>query len=356
MTERIDNLVRENIRGLVPYSSARLEFTGSAQVHLDANENSHGSPVDLDFSRYPDPLQTKLRTRLAQMHGVKASEVFVGNGSDEAIDLLIRIFCRPQIDSIIVCPPTYGMYEVAAAVNDVKVTRSPLTEDFNLDVEGVKLATTPQTKLLFLCSPNNPTGNLLGRDAVVETVRGFPGVVVVDEAYLEFSEGESLIAEIGSLDNLVVIRTLSKAWGLAGLRVGYAIASQPIIDYMLRVKPPYNVNSFSQSLALEALAKCSETRSVIASIASERESLAKRLAKFPFVQKVFPSAANFLLVRTSDATGLYGFLLNRGIVVRDRSDVAGCEGCLRITVGTSRENEKLLEALESYEESSVYRS
>jgi histidinol-phosphate aminotransferase len=356
MNERIDSLVRENIRRLTPYSSARLEFAGSSEVFLDANENSLGSPIGCDVSRYPDPVQTKLRNRLARMHGVRASQVFVGNGSDEAIDLLIRIFCRPQIDSIIVCPPTYGMYEVAAAVNDVAVVRVPLRNDFSLDPDALRQAFAPETKILFLCSPNNPTGNLLDRGSMLDVIRDFPGMVVVDEAYLEFSGGETLISEIGSLANLVVIRTLSKAWGLAGLRIGYAIAGEAVIEYLLRVKPPYNVNRLSQELALEALANSGRTGTAVVTIVSQRELLAERIAEFHFVERVFPSTANFILVRTSDAAGLYRFLLERRIVVRDRSRVAGCEGCLRITVGTEAENEQLLEALASYEKSVVYRS
>ena len=354
MYERIDRLVRNNIREMTAYSSARSEFTGSGEIYLDANENSFGSPVACDYSRYPDPLQTELRNRLACMHRVDPSNVFVGNGSDESIDLLVRIFCRPKIDSIIICPPTYGMYEVAAAINDARVIAVPLREDFGIDPRGLVDVFAEQTKLLFLCSPNNPTGNLLDRESVIDLIREFPGIVVVDEAYFEFSDGETLISEVRNFTNLVVIRTFSKAWGLAGLRVGYAIAGEPIIDYMLRVKPPYNVNRISQELALAALDARSRTEANIAAIVSQREMLADRIETFPFVEKVYPSAANFLLVKVEDAESLYRCLLERRIVIRDRSRLVGCEGCLRITVGTTAENEKLLEALTGYEESFVY--
>ena len=354
MDDRIDGLVRSNIREMTAYSSARLEFAGSSEIYLDANENSFGSPVGPDYSRYPDPLQTELRTCLARTYGVSPTNVFVGNGSDESIDLLVRIFCRPTIDSIIVCPPTYGMYEVAAAISDVKVVQVPLLEDFSIDPRALVDVFTEQSKLLFLCSPNNPTGNLLDRESMIHMVREFPGIVVVDEAYFEFSDGETLISEVRTFTNLVVIRTFSKAWGLASLRVGYAIASESIIDYMLRVKPPYNVNGISQELALRALDARSRTEADVAAIVSQREMLADRIEKFPFVEKVYPSAANFLLIKTIDADSLYRFLLARRIVVRDRSRLPGCEGCLRITVGTPAENEKVMEAMTIYETSSVY--
>lgn len=356
MNQRIDSLVRDNIRTLTPYSSARTEFGGAGEIYLDANENRIGSTTTRDFARYPDPLQTELRKRLSEIHDVTSSEVFVGNGSDEAIDLLIRIFCRPQHDSIIVCPPTYGMYEVAAAVNDVNVIRIPLRTDFSFDSDAVIRCATQQTKILFLCSPNNPTGNVLDRAAMLDVIKAFPGIVLVDEAYVEFSQAESLVKEIGSFDNLVILRTFSKAWGLAGLRVGYAIAARPIVDYMLRVKPPYNVNTASQELAIDALANRARSDAALASIVRERESLSVRLSQFTFVERVYPSAANFLLVKMTDASGLYRFLLSHRIVVRDRSRIEGCEGCLRITVGTSAENERLLEVMTSYEESLVYRS
>ena len=354
MDERIDGLVRENILKMTAYSSARSEFAGSGEIFLDANENSFGSPVDVDYSRYPDPLQTELRNRLARRHGVGPSNVFVGNGSDEAIDLLIRIFCRPAIDSIIICPPTYGMYEVAAAINDINVIRVPLRDDFSIDPRTLEDAFTEQTKLLFLCSPNNPTGNLMNRSTAIDIIREFPGIVVVDEAYMDFSGGESLVTETRSLKSLVVIRTFSKALGLAGLRIGYAIATKEIIDYMLRVKPPYNVNRISQELALKALDAGPKVDANVEAVISQREILADRLGKFPFVQTVFPSDANFLLIRVDDAARLYRYLLDRRIVVRDRSRLPGCESCLRITVGTRNENEKLLEALTSYEKSFVY--
>lgn len=354
MAFELDKLVRENIRQFVPYSSARGEYGGSARIYLDANENSFGSPLAADYSRYPDPLQIAVKKRIAELNDVQPSNIFVGNGSDEAIDLLFRIFCRPQIDDVLICPPTYGMYEVAAKINDVSVRRANLTSDFNLDFDAARNALGENTKLIFLCSPNNPTGHSIDRKSILEIAGIFKGIVVVDEAYIHFSKERSLVAEIDTIPNLVVLQTFSKAWGLAGLRVGMTFANEKIIGLFNKVKPPYNVSQIAQEMILAAMENQPQVEATIAEIVSERNVLAKHLESFPFVSKVYPSDANFLLVKTEAANDIYGFLLVERIVVRNRSNVALCEGCLRITVGTSDENKELVQALKKYEENSVY--
>ncbi len=353
MSINVESLVRENILGLTPYSSARAEFMEAARIFLDANENSFGSPLGRDYLRYPDPLQTELKRRVAELHEISPSRIFVGNGSDEAIDLLFRVFCRPQIDTVIVCPPTYGMYEVAAGINDVAVCKVNLTAEFQLDVDAVEKAVGDNTKLLFICSPNNPTGNLLDREAILEFARRVPGIVVVDEAYIHFSDGRSLVAEVDRFPNLVVLQTFSKAWGLAGLRLGLAFADARIIRLLNRVKPPYNVGQFAQETALQAIEKSDQLKETVCEIVRERRKMASRFAGFGFVKTVYPSDANFLLVRTTNARELYGFLVEKGIVVRDRSKIILCEGCLRITVGMPDDNRMLLNAMNEYEESFV---
>src|SRR5258706_1422535 len=270
MAFRLDNLVRENVKKLVPYSSARGEFTGDAQVYLDANENSFGSPLRENYNRYPDPLQKRIKQRVAESNGVQPTEIFVGNGSDEAIDLLLRIFCRPQIDNVVICPPTYGMYEVAAAINDVPVRRANLTSEFALDVEGVLNEANDDTKLVFLCSPNNPTGNSMAREAILKIASDFKGIVVLDEAYIHFSNESSLVAEINNYPNLVVLQTFSKAWGLAGLRIGLAFAQQEMITLFNKIKPPYNVSQVVQEMVLEAFDNRQGMIDTIAEIVRER--------------------------------------------------------------------------------------
>jgi len=345
MSFNLDSLVRENIKRLAPYSSARSEFSGAAQIYLDANENSFGSPIKKNYHRYPDPLQTNIKGKLAEMQNIGADEVFIGNGSDEAIDLLFRIFCRPQKDNVLVCPPTYGMYEVSAAINDVAVKRANLTEDFELDFERIKQTIDENTKLVFICSPNNPTGNLMRRERVLEIARDFRGIVVVDEAYIHFSSEKSLIGEIKNHPNLVVLQTFSKAWGLAGLRVGLGLANTEIIRLFNRVKPPYNVSQAAQEIVLQALENVAQVEKNVDEIIVEREKLTAKLREFHFVKKIYPTDANFILVKTSNAERIYQFLLNEKIVVRNRSNVELCAGCLRITVGTPNENASLIESL-----------
>ncbi len=349
MTFDLQNLVRNNIRNLKPYSSARSEFEGSAEVFLDANENAFGSPAGAGLNRYPDPLQRELKDRIAAMKGVSPSQIFVGNGSDEAIDLLFRIFCEPGRDEVITCPPTYGMYRVSADINDVTVREASLTADFQLDVRAILAGISGATKLIFVCSPNNPTGNLMSRGSILEIARQFTGIVVVDEAYIDFADEPSLLAELESLPNLVVLQTFSKAWGMAGVRVGLAFASSEIINLMNRVKPPYNVSGIAQQTVIRSLESSSTVREWIITARGERSRLENSLSDFDFVQRVYPSDANFLLVLLDDANSTYKYLIDEMIVVRDRSNVELCEGCLRITVGTPAENNRVLQALRSIE-------
>jgi histidinol-phosphate aminotransferase len=341
----LENLVRENIRRLVPYSSARKEFTGAAQIFLDANENSFGSPLAENYNRYPDPLQVKIKEKIAKIYGVNQSEIFVGNGSDEAIDLLFRIFCEPRTDSVLICPPTYGMYEVSADINDIEVKKVNLTEDFQLDLPAIEKAFDERTKIVFVCSPNNPTGNSFPRTQILELAKNFAGIVVVDEAYVHFSSEKSLTNEIKNYPNLVVLQTFSKAWGLAGLRVGLAFAGEEIIRLFNKVKPPYNVSQIAQETILKALENKEQVEKTIRQIIGEREKLIENLRALSFVTRIYPTDANFVLVKTSDAEKIYKFLLDEKIVVRNRNNVELCAGCLRITVGTPAENKSLLEAL-----------
>ncbi|MEO5783491.1 MAG: histidinol-phosphate transaminase [Ginsengibacter sp.] len=344
----LEKLIRDNIRKLTPYSSARHEFKGEASVFLDANENSFGSPLPENFNRYPDPLQWQLKFELAKIKGVPAEYIFIGNGSDEVIDLTYRIFCNPGKDNVIICPPTYGMYEVSANINDVEIRKVNLTEDFQLDVDGILDATDQNTKLLFICSPNNPTGNNMKRADVEILLNNFSGIVIIDEAYINFSKQKTFIQELTEYENLVVMQTLSKAWGLASLRLGLAFASLPIIELFNKVKPPYNINKASQALAIEALQNTQQVNDWIKQIVEQKEFLINELSGFSFVRKIFESDANFLLVRVDDANALYNHLSQNKIIVRNRGKEIMCDNCLRITVGTPDENMNLLNALKNY--------
>ncbi|CAN5220393.1 histidinol-phosphate transaminase [soil metagenome] len=341
----LNALIRPNIRALKPYSSARSEFVGAAEVFLDANENAFGSPAGDGMNRYPDPLQTALKAGLAKILNVSPEQIFIGNGSDEAIDLLLRVFCIPGKDEIIICPPTYGMYRVSADINDVFVKEVPLTLEFQLDVPAILQSVTELTKIIFICSPNNPTGNLMNRDSIVEIAKNFDGLVVVDEAYIHFAEADSIVSEIDSLPNVVVLQTFSKAWGMAGIRVGIAIAGKEIVGSMNKVKPPYNVSGIAQQVVLDALDRRDQFAIWTASAIKERERMEEKLIGLDLVINVFPSDANFLLVRVTDAAAIYRYLIDQKIVVRDRSNVELCEGCLRITIGTPKENDRLIAAL-----------
>jgi histidinol-phosphate aminotransferase len=345
----INNIIRDNIKRLTPYSSARDEFKGEASVYLDANENAFGSPLEQQYNRYPDPMQYKVKLRLSEIKGVPARNIFLGNGSDEAIDVLFRSFCNPGVDNVILVPPTYGMYEVSANINDVAIIRIPLTAEYQLNMEGIAEAINEHTKIIFICSPNNPTGNSINRDDVETLLANFGGLVVVDEAYINFSRQKTFIQELTEYTNLVVLQTLSKAWGLAGLRIGMAFASEEIIEVMNKVKPPYNINEASQELALKALQNVDQVNGWIKEILTQRDKLVLQLKNFDFVLDIYPSDANFILVKTTDPRGIYNFLVERGIIVRDRSKIDLCEGCLRITVGTPAETDILLHTLQQFE-------
>jgi len=348
MEFNLDTLVRENIKKMTPYSSARHEFSGAATVFLDANENAFGSPLPVNYNRYPDPLQMPLKEKISQIKGVPASNIFLGNGSDEAIDLLFRIFCEPGKDNIIIFPPTYGMYEVCAEINNVAVKKVSMTTDYQLDLEATEAAVDANTKLIFVCSPNNPTGNSIERSAVEVLLNNFAGLVVIDEAYINYARQKTFITELTEYPNLVILQTLSKAWGLAGLRLGMAFAGQPVIDYMNRVKYPYNINTATQQLALEALSNISSVNNWTKTTVVQKDNLSEALLALPVTEKVYPSDANFILVKMTDARRIYEYLAGRGIIVRDRSKVMLCDDCLRITIGTPEENNQLLEALKKY--------
>jgi histidinol-phosphate aminotransferase len=347
----INNILRKNIKELVPYSSARDEFKGEASVFLDANENSYGSPLSRSYNRYPDPLQWKIKKRLSEIKGVPPQNIFLGNGSDEAIDILFRAFCNPGIDNVITLPPTYGMYEVSANINDVEVRKVMLMPDYQLNMEGIAEAIDDHTKIIFICSPNNPTGNSIDRQDIETILANFNGLVVIDEAYINYSRQKTFIQELTEYSNLIVLQTLSKAWGLAGLRIGMAFASEEIIEVFNKVKPPYNINEASQELALEALQNVDQVNNWIKETVEERGKLVAELAQLPSVLKIYPSDANFILVKTTNPRGIYGHLVDQGIIVRDRSKVELCEGSLRITIGTPEENKILLNALKNFQES-----
>ena len=339
----ISGLVRKNVRALKPYASARDEYDAAREsmVFLDANENPFGDGLN----RYPDPRQRKLKAQIAQWRGIPADRILLGNGSDEVLDLLFRVFCEPGRDRVITLPPTYGMHKVLAGINAVEPVEIPLDESFQPRVGEILEQAGVDTKLLFLCSPNNPTGNRMDPGKVQALLEGFPGIVVVDEAYVDFTGAESLTRELDRHPRLVVVQTFSKAMGLAGLRLGMAMAHPKIIEYLNRIKPPYNVNELTQQKALEALKGLEAKKADISRLLRERGHLEESLRSLPCVREVFPSEANFLLVRMDDADSRYEDLLKRGIVVRNRSGQVGCASTLRFTVGTPEENLKLLEAL-----------
>jgi len=346
----LNKLVRDNIKKLTPYSSARHEFTGKASVFLDANENAFGSPLAEKFNRYPDPLQWQLKFQLARIKGVPAENIFIGNGSDEVIDLAYRIFCDPGKDNVIICPPTYGMYEVSANINDVAIKKVNLTKDFQLDVNGILEAVDENTKLLFICSPNNPTGNNMNREEVELILNNFPGIVLIDEAYINYSKQKTFIQELTEYPNLVVMQTLSKAWGLAALRLGLCYASLDLIDLFNKVKPPYNVNEASQQLGLEALQDTNQVNEWIRQVVEQKQLLAAALGQLSFVEKIYPSDANFILVKVNDAYALYDYFSSNEVIVRNRSKDVNCDNCLRITIGTPEENSIVINLLKSYQQ------
>lgn len=350
----INKLQRENIKNLKPYSTARDEYKGQASVFLDANENSYGSPlfneedaIQQNYNRYPDPLQLDLKDAISRIKGVPVENTFLGNGSDEAIDLLYRAFCEPGRDNVIILPPTYGMYEVSAGINNVETRKVNLLPNFQLDLEGIAEAIDENTKLIFICSPNNPTGNSIIRTDIETVLANFKGLVVIDEAYINYAKQKTFIQELTEYPNLVVLQTFSKAWGLAALRLGMAFASSQVIDVFNKVKPPYNINQATQDIALKALENIEQVNEWIKITVADREQLSKDLAALEIVKKVYPSDANFVLAEVIDAKATYDALVDQGIIIRDRSKVTLCEGCLRITIGTGKENEILLEALKN---------
>lgn len=348
MTFDLNKLVRPNIKNLTPYSSARDEFSGEAKVFLDANENSLGSPLIKWYNRYPDPHQRAIKQKLSVIKGIAEEHIFLGNGSDECIDLLFRSFCEPGKDNVIICPPTYGMYEVSANINDIIVKKASLLDGFQLDIVHLEDLIDAHTKIIWLCSPNNPTGNSLNRMDIEMVLNNFSGIIVVDEAYINFAQQKSFLQELSDYPNLVIMQTFSKAWGLAGLRLGMAFASAAIIGVLNKVKPPYNINQVSQELVLKALEEVGQVNDMIKLLVDMREALSQVFVSMPTVEKVYPSDANFLLVKIKDASRLYAFLLTKGIVLRDRSNVKLCKDCLRITVGTEKENTILVEAMQDW--------
>ena len=337
-------LVRPNIWNLVPYSSARSEFTGAASVFLDANENPFNNP----YNRYPDPLQQEVKALIAQLRGVAAGQIFLGVGSDECIDVVYRTFCRPGVDNVVAMSPSYGMYEVCADINDVEYRRVPLTDDFSLDADAMLATADERTKVMWICSPNNPTGNAFALDEIEAICSRFAGIVVVDEAYIDFSTRGSMLSCLDSLPNLIVMQTLSKAWGSASVRLGIAYASAEIIGIFNKVKYPYNISLLAQRYAIDLLKRHSEVTAWVRQLTANRQWLIEALGSLRCVKHIYPTDANFVLVRVSDADAIYDYLRVRGIIVRNRNRVEKCLGCLRITVGTAEENEKLINALNEY--------
>lgn len=348
MTFNLNTLIRPNIKALTPYASARDEFKGTARIFLDANENSLGSPLTKWYNRYPDPLQWELKKGISSIKNVPAENMLLGNGSDECIDLLIRAFCEPALDNIVICPPTYGMYEVCAHINNVAVKSAPLTPAYQLNLDALQEVVDAATKIIFLCSPNNPTGNSLNRQDVELILNNFDGLVVLDEAYINFSRQRSLATELQEYPNFVILQTFSKAWGLAALRLGMLFASTEIVAVLNKIKPPYNINQATQELALQALERLEDVNAMINILVEEREALRQELSQIPIVQHIHPSDANFILVKVDGAAQVYEHLKKLGIIVRNRSNVTLCEGCLRITVGTPDENAELLQQLQQY--------
>lgn len=345
--KNIESLVRANIAKLTPYSTARDEYKGELGVFLDANE----SPYSNGYNRYPDPHQKQLKSRLSAIKNVAVENIFLGNGSDEAIDLIFRVFCEPRVDNVVSIAPSYGMYKVAAAINDVELREVQLLEDYSLPVDGLLAAMDSNTKAIFLCSPNNPTANSFSRENILRLVDSVECMVVIDEAYIDFADAESFVGEIATRPNIVVLQTLSKAWAMAGLRLGLAIADSRVIELMSQVKYPYNINLAAMQIVSELLD--SPVAEQVEEIKAQRAILADELQKFACVKHIYPSDANFLLVKVDDADAMYEWLVADGIIVRNRCRVKGCEGCLRITVGLKEENQKLLSSILRYEKEIV---
>ena len=344
MPPDIKSLVRPNILTLVPYSSARSEFKGKAEVLLDANE----SPFDNGHNRYPDPLSTAIRQELSKLKDVHPDKIFLGNGSDEIVDQITRVFCVPGEDAVHALPPTFGMYKVAAGINDVAFRAITLQPDFTIPVEELKASWDERSKVLWLCSPNNPSGNLMDVEVVEDLIRSFPGIVVLDEAYIDFIPEASFLPRLDEFPNLIITQTLSKGWGMAGVRLGAAYASEFIVTMLRAIKMPYNINVLTQAVALKALQAPDEMQQRVDLLKRERERLERTLVELPVVDYIFPSVTNFLLVRFTDSDSVYRYLLGKGIVVRNQSYQPNAKNCLRITAGLPEENDRLIEALRQY--------
>ncbi|MDP4679612.1 MAG: histidinol-phosphate transaminase [Cyclobacteriaceae bacterium] len=337
----ISKLVRENIKALAPYSSARDEFSSTADVYLDANEN----PFENSVNRYPDPYQKKVKTKLARIKSISSKNILLGNGSDEVLDLIYRAFCEPLVDNIITSPPTYGMYKVLAGINNIENRLAPLNSDFSLNFDDIKSMVDENSKLIFICSPNNPSGNSLDDNVIERLLKETECIVCIDEAYIDFTDKKSWLARLDEFPNLIVCQTLSKAWGMAGIRLGICYASQYIIGILNKIKPPYNINQLTQNKALEVLGNEELFSQNLNVILSEKKLLEKAMLEFPFVKRIFPSDANFFLAEFDDPKYVFGALMAKEIIVRDRSKELHCDGCLRITIGTPVENKKLIEVL-----------
>lgn len=341
--KQLKELVRENIWKLKPYSCARDEFKGEAKAYLDANEN----PFNTLYNRYPDPLQWAVKEKIAELKYVKPSQIMLGVGSDEPIDLIFRVFCEPKIDNVVAINPTYGMYGVCADINNVEYRQVNLEADFSLNAEKVLAAVDKNSKVIFLCSPNNPTGNLLNATEVEKILKGFDGIVVIDEAYIDFSDKASWISKLNKYPQMVILQTFSKAWGLAAARCGMAFASEEIISFFNKVKYPYNINILTQKLILEKLEQVEIKNNWVKEILSQRALMIEELQQLSIVEHIYPSDANFILVKVDDANLRYKQLVEKGIIVRNRNSVTLCENCLRITIGTAQDNKELLNALTS---------
>lgn len=341
----LEQLIRKNIQELSPYSCARNEFQGWASVYLDANENPFNAP----YNRYPDPLQLELKNKIAEIKGLRPGQIFLGNGSDESIDVLFRAFCNPRRDNVVAIEPTYGMYRVLAGINDVAYRTVLLDEHFQADADQLLSACDEQTKLLFLCSPNNPTGNSLKKDLILKLLAQFKGILVLDEAYIDFAAEPSMLNLLDDYPRLVILQTFSKAWGSAAIRLGMALASESIVQILNKIKYPYNISLPTQMAALKLLETAPKVQDWVKLILQERDRLNQELAKLPVVKHIYPSDANFVLLRVTDANRIYADLIARGIVVRNRNNVSLCLGCLRISIGTTEENNALLQALKTME-------
>ena len=350
MTVNITSLVRKNIFKMKKYASARDEFSGKAKIFLDANENAFGSPADEKLNRYPDPLQKQLRDKIAAYKGISSPEgLFLGNGSDEAIDLVIRAFCEPRIDSMMLLPPTYGMYSVCANINDIKIIEVELNKDFSLDVEKIiETANKEKAKVIFICSPNNPSANVYDEKDVEAVLKNVNSLVIVDEAYIDFSDSPSWVKRRDEFNNLIVLQTFSKAWGMAGVRLGMAYADPEVVQVLNKIKYPYNLNDVTANIVLKTLIDPTRKEVMVEKIKKERSFLMNAFSNMTLVKEVIPSQANFFLARFDEPDDVYTYLTEEGIIVRNRSDQLHCEGCLRITVGTHEENEMLCEALQAY--------